>query len=164
VKIETLIGLLIILLMGALTAYVAWKRGRSPLIWFIVGIFFGWLGFLLVYFLPVQEEVLKQREEEVSRAQKIEPQNLEKQGLEKQGLEKIEPVQEKHAYEEVNWFYLDKERKQQGPISSSSIENLWKKQEIMPATYVWKEGMQDWKKVEELPGLIRALQEPNQSL
>ena len=153
-KIETLVGFVIILLMGTLTAYIAWKRGRNPTFWFIVGICFGWLGFVVVYFLPKQEEVLKQREEELSKDQK-------KEALR---MEKIEPVKEESHSQEPSWFYLDKEHKQHGPVLAAIIENLWKKQEIVPTTFVWKEGMQDWKRVEELSDLLHFLQQPQNNL
>jgi hypothetical protein len=153
VKIETLIGLVIILLMGTLTAYIGWKRGRNPTFWFIMGIFFGWLGFVVVYFLPKQEEVLKQREEELGKIQKKEePLSLEK-------IEPvIEPVKDAPHSQETNWFYLNKEHQTQGPVLASTIEELWKKQEITRASFVWKEGMQDWKRVEELSDLYQLLQ------
>lgn len=154
VKIETLIGLVIILLMSTLTAYVAWKRGRNPTFWFLIGLFFGWLGFLVVYFLPKQEEVLKQRGEEVSGVRKkeapepvAEPITLE-----------IEPIQNVVS-EEACWYYLDKAHAQQGPLAALTLEELWKKQEIVSKTFVWKEGMSDWKRIEDLSDLFHSLQQ-----
>ena len=152
-KIETLIGLLIILLMGTLTAYIAWKRGRNPTFWFITGILFGWLGFLVVYFLPVQEEVLKQREEELSKIQKgEEPLSFETVEL------VIEPVKNEAHFQQSSWFYLNKEHKTLGPVLGSIIKELWNRQEIAPTTFVWKEGMQEWKRIKELSDLHQFLQ------
>ena len=55
------------------------------------------------------------------------------------------------------WFYLTKDSKQIGPISSFRIEELFEIKELSHDTYVWKEGMQEWKKLENTPlnGLLR---------
>lgn len=55
------------------------------------------------------------------------------------------------------WFYLTKDSKQMGPVSSYRVEELFEIKELSRDTYVWKEGMQEWKKLENTPlnGLLK---------
>ncbi len=50
------------------------------------------------------------------------------------------------------WFAMVKGR-QSGPIPSKDLQSGVKAGEIGRRTYVWREGMTDWKRVEELPEL-----------
>lgn len=47
-KLQVLINILIPVLFGCLTAYLAEKRGRSKAWWFWVGALFGLLGFFIL--------------------------------------------------------------------------------------------------------------------
>jgi hypothetical protein len=61
------------------------------------------------------------------------------------------------AYEGKEWFYLDTEQQQRGPIPFEKLKSVWNEGGLHPATYVWSEGMENWKKVEELPGFTEVL-------
>ncbi|MDB6081926.1 MAG: putative rane-associated protein [Chlamydiia bacterium] len=134
-KIQLLIVILIPLLYGFLAAYIAVPRGRNPTLWFCLGAFFGFLGFLAVFLLPPAVPA------------------LEKGGIVLKPITKpVSPLIEK------SWFYLDGERLQQGPFPFSTLQKLWKDGSIIPSTYVWQEGMENWKKLEAYDELLELLQ------
>ena len=50
------------------------------------------------------------------------------------------------------WYYLVGEL-QKGPVTETTLHALWRQRRIGPDTFVWREGMQDWLPVGEVPGL-----------
>ena len=56
------------------------------------------------------------------------------------------------------YYYLSPDNKQQGPVSPEQFRSLG----LTPSTYVWKEGMANWTRLSEVPGLADWLnvQEP----
>lgn len=42
-----------------------------------------------------------------------------------------------------------------GPMSESEVSQLISQKKISPDTYMWKPGMPDWKKVAEMPDVLR---------
>lgn len=131
------------LLIGAATSYFANQRGRDPFIWFMIGMFLGLLGLLLVFLMPSLE----------SREQDSE--DLEEHIIESaQDSELLSNVQE---YLLKDWFYLDAMRQQQGPVGFEALKTVWGEGNLSEESYVWCEGMDQWKKVEEIPDLRAAL-------
>ncbi len=130
------------LLMGVSTAYFAQQRGRNPYIWFAIGIFFGLLGLLFVFLLPI---VNVNEEMNDSIAEK----------------ESFVPLlsQKSHEFLIKDWFYLDSQNKQQGPIPFNALKKMFEGEELKRNTFVWSEGMSDWKKIEEFGELKDVLAE-----
>ena len=151
-KIETLIGILVIFLMGALTSYVAYKRGRNPTLWFFIGLLFGWIGLVVIFFLPRQEDIAKRRQEMIDRESAKE---REKTGQQETPvtLEIKTPL-----FADKEWYYLDKSFAQQGPVSFLLIQGSYDKREIDPETYVWYTGMAEWKKLADLSEVVAYLE------
>jgi len=129
------------LLIGVSTAYFAQQRGRNPYIWFAIGIFFGLLGLLFVFLLPV----VNANEESDSN-------------VDKESFAPLLP-QKNHEFLINDWFYLDSQNKQQGPISFNALKKMLEEEEIKRSTFVWSEGMPDWKKIEEFGELKDFLEE-----
>jgi hypothetical protein len=114
---------------GFWTAYLARKRGRNPNRWFWVGLGLGILGVLLVVVLP-------------------------KPAIKKPAIK----VQAKPVFElppEKKWFYLTESHEQKGPFLD--LAPTWKSQEINENSFIWTEGMGEWKRLKELPQLYRDL-------
>jgi uncharacterized protein DUF4339 len=127
---KEMISLAISLLMGVLTAYFAKNRNKSPLLWFFIGMFFGLFGFIALFFFPVEKKTNPQVEKP---------------------LELTVQPQKEHVYKGAVWFYADKDHKQQGPIQFDEMQRLWNLQEVTQDTYVWTQGMKEWKMIcEEL--------------
>jgi len=110
--------------MGTITAYFAQKRGRDLFSWFIIGMLLGILGLIILFLIADRS--------------KVEP--------EKDVPEPILP----HVVSK-DWFYLDDNRQQHDPVSTEELKSLRERGEISSDTYVWSEGMEDWKKLQEIP-------------
>lgn len=50
------------------------------------------------------------------------------------------------------WFYVDKNREQQGPVSVDEIKRLLQAGEITKRSYLWQDGRADWLRLEALAG------------
>lgn len=127
---QHLLEFLIAICIGSLTAYLAKERGRTPLVWFVVGLFFGLFGLIALFLFPIVK--------------------VEAVGI---ALASVE-----EGPKNLAWFYLDAAHKQYGPITLSELEELWEKEEISPHTYIWNEEMSGWKKIEEYDPIKRNLE------
>lgn len=121
---------------GFLGAYVARKKGRNQRTWFILGLVFGILAVLVVWILPDKFRRTLKTPEKVVVAKVILPKNP--------SLDKV-------------WFYLDKEKKQQGPYYFADFLKSWQKGDIKDESFVWSEGMNEWKKINQIPDLHKEL-------
>lgn len=124
----TLEVLLIGALIGALTAYLAKGRGRDPFIWFFIGMLFGIFGLIALYIVPSHAA-----EEEPPPEVEVYPDT---------------------AYDQHDWFYLDKERKSQGPFSFQDFKEEYNKENF---TLIWNETFTEWKKLSDLPEIMNRL-------
>lgn len=128
-------------LTGTACAYFAYQRGRDPYFWFAIGLFFGLLGLLVLMFLPVITS------EEASK----------KEFADVQAVPQIPPVHE-NDYMIKDWFWIDKTGQQQGPIRYEILKTLWNENKVDALSFVWSEGMESWKRIEELPALNQGLE------
>jgi GYF domain 2 len=145
----TLLTMVLWTLIGIATSYIANRKGRDPYIWFALGAFFGILAMLALVLLP---PVKSEKELEQDERNKEIVERREKQMEEQEKIENA-PNLEPQSIETKEWFYLDNERKQQGPLSFYVINELWEGGSLTPQTYVWTEGMPEWKRVQEIPDL-----------
>lgn len=145
---ETFLSIVVWVLMGWLTSYFAQQRGRDALIWFFIGLVLGIFGLILLFLLPKFDP----KDPSTVPAQKSSGENdtLEIQPL---AASKI-PVEL-----DLPWFYVDLEHKQQGPIFVQDLQRLWKDQRINADTFMWHEGMDNWKRVAELATLYQNLKQ-----
>jgi len=113
---------------GALNAYFAQKRGRDPIIWFVIGLFIGLFGILALFLLPT----------------------LSKSEIEENEIElEVKPIQTPN-YKSLQWFYLDVDHAQHGPVTYDMLQSNFNQDIITEDTYVWSEEMTDWQKVKDL--------------
>lgn len=118
--------------MGALTAFLAKKRGRDPAWWFVIGLLCGIFGLIALFFYaPVT------REDAATSTVAPKP--------------PVAPIDD--ALSTKPWHYLDAQHNTLGPTTLADLQKLLQEQKITFATYVWCAGMQDWKKIEDLPEL-----------
>lgn len=106
---------------GVGTSYLAKKKGRDSFMWFFAGFFFGIFGVLAVALLPAKE-------------------NKEQQVIE---------VKTPSIHEGKEWYYLTEDQKQIGPVRYAVLRDLWEKGNLPSSTFVWTEGMAEWKTIEE---------------
>ncbi len=115
---------------GLFTSHFAKKRGRAPLGWFFVGFSLGIFGPLLLFMLPKVG------------AKKTRP------------THKPLPVPKQSEAWLKMWYYLDPAHEKQGPMEFPDLIKTWKDKGICEASYIWGEGMGDWKRLSDLPDLI----------
>nr|AFD03126.1 hypothetical protein [uncultured bacterium W5-77b] len=141
-----LITIIFGLLMGSVTAYFASKRGRTPSLWFAIGVLFGMLGLLALFILP---NFAEDKEKSATMAAK------DGDAIEVEG--KISSLDTTlTADEEIisqNWFYLDDKHKQHDAVSLEALKKIWKEGEISEFTFVWAEGMAQWQKIQDISQL-----------
>lgn len=130
---QLIVSFVLGLLIGAITAYFAERRGRSPMVWFFVGALLGIFGLILVFILPsyAAKEVDEKKGEPVV-------------------FVAAPPIAPPPVIEEKLWYYLDQNHQQYGPVPYAQIKDLLDRQELTTDTYVWSEGMEDWKRISEL--------------
>jgi hypothetical protein len=114
--------------IGAITAHHAKKRGRSPIAWFFIALFFGVFGLLFLFLLPVKE-----KEEMVTQQAPISP-----------------PLAPTTPEPVLFWYYLDEARQQHGPLSKQAFESACKEGKLKTNNYVWNTEMDQWKRLDEI--------------
>lgn len=114
------------LFWGWITARFAQKKGLNPRNWYIAGVLFCALAFIVVLFqrkksLKVPGPVYKPK------------------------LIPTYPSQQGNL-----WYYLDKTGQQFGPISFQTLTRAWEDKKIQEESYVWNENLENWKKFKEV--------------
>lgn len=137
---EILLTVALWILMGTATSYFASQRGRDPFAWFLIGMLLGVLGLLLLFLLPPAAPKEEQEEFEVEEFSR-EP-------------AKIEPQE---CYRFKDWFYLDDKNQQLGPLNFQNFRKVWEQGKVSEGTFVWSEGMENWRKIQDLPGFSETL-------
>lgn len=137
---EILLTVALWILMGTATSYFANQRGRDPFAWFLIGMLLGVLGLLLLFLLPPAAPKEEQEEFEVEEFSR-EP-------------SKIEPQE---SYRFKDWFYLDDKNQQLGPLTFQNFRKIWEQGKVSESTFVWSEGMTNWRKIQDLPGFLETL-------
>lgn len=129
-----MLAIAIWVLIGGITSHYAQQRGRGPIAWFMLGLLFGLFALLALFMMP-------------SLAQDSEEQSINQDsGI---LLSSIKEVSD-NPYENTEWYYVNKEHEQQGPVSYHQLLELWNMYQVDLTTYVWCDGMLDWKRFDEV--------------
>lgn len=139
---EVLLTVVLWILMGTATSYFANQRGRDPFAWFLIGMLLGLLGLLLLFLLPTVET----KEEKTEAFE-----------LEELPEEPAKNIISKESYRFKDWFYLDEKHQQLGPFPFQTFRKAWEQGKVSSETFVWTEGMENWRKVQDLPGFQESL-------
>ncbi len=136
---QLFLTILLWLMIGSATSYYAYQRGRDPLLWFMVGMMLGLFGLLLLFVLPV-----------------VEPEGQEQTQKDSSTTTTPSPTafQSEHQDHVVkDWYYYDGAHERHGPVRYDTLKVLWHAGDIDENSYVWCEGMTDWKRIEHVPAL-----------
>jgi hypothetical protein len=133
--------------VGGISALYAPSKGRSSLNWFFIGLFFGVFGLLLLFLLPSLK-----KDEEISKG-----------GLPAEKTPSIEQKSQEVSphLEEIkkdDWFYLDGNKKPQGPCTRESMKEKWQQGSLSQESWVWNESIVVWKKIADVSPLLHWLQ------
>jgi hypothetical protein len=127
--------LIIATVIGVITAIVASYRGRNVIAWFFLGFLFGVMGLLLLFFLPDHSKK-DDEEKKITVDVKIWP--------------AIDTIDEYEETDEYEWFYLDSQHSQHGGIDTDGLRAVWQEGAIDETTYIWHDGMEQWKPICEV--------------
>lgn len=149
-----ILSFILLLIIASLTAYYANRKGRNPLLWFIIGVLLGiFAPLILLFFSAVKSEPA-----DVARGLKISPPDSSRQQLSDSQLKSDDlKLQEE---ENKLWYYLDQNHQQIGPVSVIALRELWNRGLLELNNYVWSDGMEQWEKVDNLPELKAILNKP----
>ena len=138
---DFLIALGMGLIWGTACMFFAKKKGRDPKGWFILGLLFSFFAFLVLILVPSQKAMALAAEAKALK---------EKEEAEQ--LELLESTVNPKAttLEKRSWYYLDKSNSRIGPIDLDSLKKEKSEGNIHTQTYLWSEGMLDWKILDEL--------------
>ncbi len=115
--------LLVSIIFGMLSSYMAHSRKKNAYLWFFIGFIFGIFGFFALFLSPKQKIIKKIP---------------------------TPPVPVLEGPVDKFWFYLNHSREQIGPVSYNAISKAIESGQLSKTTYVWHENLTEWKKLEEL--------------
>jgi hypothetical protein len=171
--------LLLLLVWGLICAAIANSRGRSAVGWFFIGFFFCFAPVLLLVLpdLKVQEEQQKKLHREnrrlreqlkkdrsvadarhASAAERLTAHDralgLDTAPPPLDGPEQDQPLQLLPAdLVGAQWYFLDQEREQQGPIALEDLAGHLHQGAIDGSTLVWTRSFDEWMALADVPGL-----------
>lgn len=112
-------------IIGVLSSYIAFKRGRNPYLWFAVGFIFGLFGIMAIFFAPLAKK-------------------------KRVAAPRPKPQPYIHGPTDKFWYYVDELRTQQGPVSHHALSKAWKEGKLQPSSLVWHENLENWKPLQEM--------------
>lgn len=121
------LSILVAFVVGFVSSRIALRRGRNQYLWFVIGFIFGVLGLLAIFLAPPAR---KKAEPEAA------PSKIELQPYIDGPIDRF-------------WYYLDKARQQQGPMSHNALSQAWKTGQIDLSTFVWHEDLPNWTELKE---------------
>jgi hypothetical protein len=146
-----LMNAVFLFLIGVCTAYYAQQKGRSPFLWFLLGFGFGIFAPLVLFFISYFTNKSKTEEPTMTVSlpdpvleNKVSPSEIE---THTQTAVELQPDENKL------WYYLDAQHQQMGPVSIIALREMWQVGTLNLKSYTWSEGMNEWKRVDELPEL-----------
>ncbi len=150
-NLKIILSFILLIIIAIFTSYYAGSQGRNTLKWFVIGLLLGILAPLILLFLP---PVKKEKSDGLPSMTVSRPDP----SLAHLSHAVLNPEDTKIKEEENKlWFYLNQKHEQVGPVSVIALRELWNRGKLELNQYVWSEGMEQWKKVDELPELKAVL-------
>lgn len=133
---QMLIVLIFWLIFGSIASYLAKGRGRDPVAWFFLGVGLQLIALIILYMLPP----LNKSDHDASLELNEDQQMAE--------FEFPDPAKDLYVKE---WFFVNSDRLAQGPFSFDEMQQKWADGFMGRQTYVWSEGMVDWRRIDNFP-------------
>lgn len=135
---DLLMGLLLLLVLAGLTGYYANNKGKNGIFWFFMTLLIGIIAPVILYFLPVVK-------------------SAGKKPVEPPPQPSFQPESTASVPSQIeisdSWYYLNTEHQQSGPVPLFELLKLKDQGVIQADTYVWREGMAAWEKIETCQGI-----------
>ncbi len=128
-------------IFGFLCSRQAKKKNKNSLLWFQLGFLFGAVALIAFFLLGLKEKANSQK--------------LVKEAATASASSNAEippPLEDKRntTLDKREWYYLDKENKQVGPITFDLLKKEHSDNKILDKTLLWSLGMEDWKSFDQL--------------
>lgn len=132
------------ILSGFIGSYIAIRKNKSPVTWFIIGFLFGFIGIIILIILQDKRD---NENNILYRTQKDEI------------IEETTILQEEEIQKEITncWFFLNENKQTTGPLSLYTICKNISQKEHPEQTWLWKKGMKNWQRLEEIPEALEQL-------
>ena len=108
-------------LIGIASAWFFRRMGRNPYLCFVIGFLFGIFGIFAIFFATKKPKEAPKPPEPILGGPK----------------DKL-------------WYYLTEASEQQGPMSHDALTKVWREGKLSPSTYLWYEGLPEWKPLKEI--------------
>ena len=127
--------------MGVITAYLAQKKERNPVLWFFLGVFLGILGVIILLFLPKKKRETTAKTAPASiQASTYHPLSMP----EELPFESQSPKTRLSQNPKIHWYFIDQNQSSQGPVNFDAIKAAYKKGVINAGTMIWNEEIEQW--------------------
>jgi len=155
---DIMIFLIVSGLIGWSTSRYMHTKGKNPYLWFAVGTLSAAAAMFLLKFLPFGAILIllgfylfyyraSERKPAID-ASKKDPNTIEVKA------ERVDPLSNYNKHE---WYYLDGQHQQHGPISFHELKTIWAEQKITSATFIWNDTMNAWKRISDVNELHTSL-------
>jgi hypothetical protein len=146
-----ILGLCILFVIGMICGHVAKTyKNRHYKLWFVLGMLFGILSLIALAIMPKKKKLKEATVSPLKTSQASKPR-----------LSKIEEKTLTHSNPlpmiTNQWYYLNDENEQMGPISFQRLKDAYIQEEVKSSSYVWNEALKDWKTLNELPDYLDIL-------
>lgn len=136
------------ILLGIISAYIAFKKQRNPFGWFFVGFLFGLIGIVIAMILPPSD--ISGNYSNPNNSQKLEI-------LSEEVKDKAENTITPPIFETSDWFYLNENKKAIGPFNEENLIKTLLTKENRKEIWIWKKGMTDWQKTTSIASINNRL-------
>jgi GYF domain 2 len=150
-------SVVLFLAIAGLTAYFARFKGRNPVAWFLIALLIGFFAPIILMFLPRLGPDGQPIISDLDPTMTV----LKPDAPDDEQSVFPSPLLDRQEGEDKLWYYMDQAHQQVGPVSVIALREQWHTGRLELNSYVWTEGMVDWKKIDELPELKLILNKMN---
>ncbi len=163
---QTYLNILILTLIGGVTAFLARERGRDPIFWFFIGILFSVFGLITLLVMPdLSKEANKEdkdlKDMTTNKQENLLPKNSPATPLPLPPASPLEKPPFPTPLSEDQWFYMDYHWEMSGPWTLTEFAEHWRRGEMPAETMVWNPNLEQWTAIAQLKELQDYLNQPH---
>lgn len=153
-------------IVAGICSWIAYKKKRNPLGWFLGGLLFSFLALIVLAFLPPLDPPRSygsasgqfyKKTSQASNAYKASSASQQDVEISVHGLSEERFEGSSIEINNFNWYYLDPQHRSKGPFSLFDLKSLWRNREVSQETFVWNDSMRDWMRIKNIPSLLEKL-------